>query len=64
MGCLSNMLDFAVGTGNFKEIKCPAAVTQKCTGVLDGKDVQVFANRETYKKCALIIYLNAGRSMC
>jgi hypothetical protein len=48
------MLEFAVGTGNFKEIKCPASATDKCTGVLDGNDVEAFANRETYKKCARV----------
>jgi hypothetical protein len=46
------MLKFAVDTGNFKEIKCPAAATDKCKRVLHGKDVEALADRETYKKCA------------
>lgn len=44
------MLKHAVGTGNFKELKCPAAGTDKCEGLLDGKDVGEFADRDTFKK--------------
>jgi hypothetical protein len=43
------MLKHAVGTGNFKELKCPAAGTDKCEGLLDGKDVGEFADRDTFK---------------
>jgi hypothetical protein len=49
-GCLSDMLKHAVGTGNFKEIKCPAAGIDKCEGLLDGKDVEEYADRDTFKK--------------
>jgi hypothetical protein len=44
------MLKHAVGTGNFKEIKCPAAGIDKCEGLLDGKDVEEYADRDTFKK--------------
>jgi hypothetical protein len=53
-GCLSDMLKHAVGTGNFKELKCPAASTDKCEGLLDGKDVGEFADRDTFKKSGSI----------
>ena len=52
-GCLCDMVTHAVKTGNFEEIKCPAAATDKCKGVLDGKDVEAFVDRETYKEYVL-----------
>jgi hypothetical protein len=52
--CLCNMVTHAVKTGNFEEIKCPAAATDKCQGVLDGKGVEAFVDRETFKKDVLV----------
>jgi hypothetical protein len=48
------MLKHAVGTGNFKEIKCPATGIDKCEGLLDGKDVEEYANRDTSKKSSSV----------
>jgi hypothetical protein len=48
------MLKHAVGTGNFKEIKCPATGIDKCEGLLDGKDVEEFADQDTFKKSGCV----------
>jgi hypothetical protein len=54
------MLKHAVGTGNFKEIKCPAAGIDKCEGLLDGKDVVEYADRDTFQKSGSVHHYAAS----